>query len=539
MDSAGRAFSQGTGATVMRADDEPIYVTDPGPNDILLGRGAPVINYEGNIRFRALVSSRKREYIGSGRHQVKDTVAKSIIDEIEKRGGRFLRRVETISSAAATSNASTTSDDNKPTPTEYAPSEPANKRYRIVEYDVAIEKVKQALRDKETIRHQVETTGTGSGTTNESSGNAATLAEEQKQQNLLDLRYSLGSATAGYDLSYNSTGTIAGIARGNADTVNASNEYNQHRQLQLLSMQIQQRLANDRMALYSQQERIQQEQNQQYLALLNQIRSQSTATSLPNLSSLQQNNLPNMHPALASAASFSLGTNATVNGTNATVNDLLLLRQRADLLMAARSLDANGTGINRNNSSSSRPTSLSQYDMLNRSFHNNEFSRLANLPASLLGQDYLQRDISYAQVLQQPASTTEVNFGELVTGSSSQGVGGSAPIRQSHLSALLPLLGSTHSTGIVLGDEPSDLIRSIRSTDNMTSMLPSRLGNSEHRLVDHLNNDNVKKRKDTKEDGNMSVSKSPSASSSSSQSDCKESVPNGTKLNKKSKPGYE
>jgi hypothetical protein len=110
----------------------PRYVTELHPNDILLGRGAPIINYEGNVRFRALVSTRKAEYVSTGRHQVKDDIARQIIQEIERRNGKFLKKVE----CEAESQRLGIDEDTK--------------AWTIVDDDVAIEKVKQALRDKDT-----------------------------------------------------------------------------------------------------------------------------------------------------------------------------------------------------------------------------------------------------------------------------------------------------------------------------------------------------------------------------------------------------
>jgi hypothetical protein len=43
-----------------------LYITSTGRNDVLMGRGAPMIQYEGNVLFRDLVSTRKEEYMGNG-----------------------------------------------------------------------------------------------------------------------------------------------------------------------------------------------------------------------------------------------------------------------------------------------------------------------------------------------------------------------------------------------------------------------------------------------------------------------------------------
>ena len=48
------------------SDCIPHYFTIVEPNDVLLGRGAPVINNEGNVRFRTIVTQRKDDI----RHRV-------------------------------------------------------------------------------------------------------------------------------------------------------------------------------------------------------------------------------------------------------------------------------------------------------------------------------------------------------------------------------------------------------------------------------------------------------------------------------------
>lgn len=116
---------------VVQPNTPAILVTKLTLNDVLLGRGAPFINYQGNIRFRELVRTRKAEYIATGKHQVKDEIAREILEEIVRRRGRFLRRVNVED------------DKNKDNGGK------REKVWRIAEEDVAIEKVKQSLRDRE------------------------------------------------------------------------------------------------------------------------------------------------------------------------------------------------------------------------------------------------------------------------------------------------------------------------------------------------------------------------------------------------------
>jgi hypothetical protein len=106
------------------------FVSSVGPNDVLLGRGAPMVNFAGNVRFRVLVATRLEEYSRARRRQTKDTIAREIMALVEQRGGRFLRKMdaqEEIELGVPNGSSAWVS----------------------VEEDVAIEKVKQALRNRE------------------------------------------------------------------------------------------------------------------------------------------------------------------------------------------------------------------------------------------------------------------------------------------------------------------------------------------------------------------------------------------------------
>jgi hypothetical protein len=120
------------------SEESQQYFTSTGPNDVLLGRGAPIINYEGNVRFRELVSTRKAEYMSTGRHNVKCKIAEQVIDEIHRRNGKFLRTVGT-----------------KHEQLELGIAE-GTKAWAIANSAVVREKVKQALRDKDPEKLQAQ-----------------------------------------------------------------------------------------------------------------------------------------------------------------------------------------------------------------------------------------------------------------------------------------------------------------------------------------------------------------------------------------------
>ena len=76
------------------AQDEPIM--RPGPNDVLMGRGAPSTDYSGNLHFRELVKERRNEYVNAKRRKDKQVIAGEIIATVKRSGGRFLERAESF-----------------------------------------------------------------------------------------------------------------------------------------------------------------------------------------------------------------------------------------------------------------------------------------------------------------------------------------------------------------------------------------------------------------------------------------------------------
>lgn len=106
------------------------FITSLTDSDILLGRGAPVQRREANRRFRELVWEHKPAYDASGKHVVKDEIARRILDTISARGGRFVRHVETKEERKKLGVPNNISDV-----------------WVAIDEDLAREKVKQTLRD--------------------------------------------------------------------------------------------------------------------------------------------------------------------------------------------------------------------------------------------------------------------------------------------------------------------------------------------------------------------------------------------------------
>ena len=68
--------------------------TSLAPCDVLMGRGAPVSEYDGNKKLRDIVIARQSDYVRSSKRQEKHEVAMEIVRAVEANGGRFLRKVE-------------------------------------------------------------------------------------------------------------------------------------------------------------------------------------------------------------------------------------------------------------------------------------------------------------------------------------------------------------------------------------------------------------------------------------------------------------
>jgi hypothetical protein len=100
-------------------------------NDILMGRGAPHTYYQGNVKFRELVQTRKQEYASLKLHREKHDVAMQLYDEVHRRNGRFVEAVPAAIVAKMRGH---------PTPQEQL--------WFVVDKVVAVDKIKQALREK-------------------------------------------------------------------------------------------------------------------------------------------------------------------------------------------------------------------------------------------------------------------------------------------------------------------------------------------------------------------------------------------------------
>jgi hypothetical protein len=118
--------------TTIEADGEHEYVTATGPHDVLLGRGAPFLNYEGNKRFREFVRTKRSSYKLAMSATEKNAIAQEIVDDMARRGGRFLMLANDVAANARMG------------------LPPDTRLWRVVADDKAVLfKCKQTLRDKD------------------------------------------------------------------------------------------------------------------------------------------------------------------------------------------------------------------------------------------------------------------------------------------------------------------------------------------------------------------------------------------------------
>lgn len=113
-----------------KATAQNLWITELNDNDVQLGRGAVILKTPGHVRFRRLVQESRPEYTASSKHIVKQEIAERIMNTIGGRGGRFVRKVETVAEKEKLG----------------APLE-LQDVYVVVDEDAVIQKIKQALRE--------------------------------------------------------------------------------------------------------------------------------------------------------------------------------------------------------------------------------------------------------------------------------------------------------------------------------------------------------------------------------------------------------
>lgn len=100
------------------------------PNDCLMGKGKLQTDFEGNVRFRAVVYSLLPRYFSSSSRAEKDRLAQLVVHIVRSRKGRFLRRVES------------------PMEAEQLNLDNCNQIWLVAEDKLILPKVKQTFRDQ-------------------------------------------------------------------------------------------------------------------------------------------------------------------------------------------------------------------------------------------------------------------------------------------------------------------------------------------------------------------------------------------------------
>jgi hypothetical protein len=139
------------------------YISAINHNDVLQGRGAASDRNEGNIRFRALVAQRRTEYLAATQKEAKARIAQEIIDAVHEVGGRFVRKVDSVSEA------------------ESLGIPLGMQAWLPIGEAAVLEKVKQALRDGRSVELQMHQTP-AEGRLHRSNESAATTRSPHFQE---------------------------------------------------------------------------------------------------------------------------------------------------------------------------------------------------------------------------------------------------------------------------------------------------------------------------------------------------------------------
>jgi hypothetical protein len=67
------------------------WIECPSQQDVLLGRGRPIMNHKGNVIMRELVGSKLSRFNAATQKHVRTSIIEEVVREIQARGGRFLR----------------------------------------------------------------------------------------------------------------------------------------------------------------------------------------------------------------------------------------------------------------------------------------------------------------------------------------------------------------------------------------------------------------------------------------------------------------
>ena len=115
------------------APPSPIYTTELGVNDVLLGRGTGPCSHEGNVNFRNAIEVMRPLYVATPSRKAKTKVVLKTVESIKAKKGRFLRKVS--HKKVVKSSLLTSAHNNK-----------KQDLYEVVPDEVAFEKTKQAIR---------------------------------------------------------------------------------------------------------------------------------------------------------------------------------------------------------------------------------------------------------------------------------------------------------------------------------------------------------------------------------------------------------
>ena len=156
-------ITQSSSSSSSPSSIKPKPVASLNAHDVLLGKGTGPYTYCGNVAFRAHVLQRRDEYISAsgGKGGAKGKIAKQVLDHVHSLGGRFLRQDEKAKVVRKIVK--------------------DGKWYECSE-EVALEKIRQALRQQRGDPADSGSSNVAKEQTNEAKGQANEVALEKIHQ---------------------------------------------------------------------------------------------------------------------------------------------------------------------------------------------------------------------------------------------------------------------------------------------------------------------------------------------------------------------
>ena len=137
------------------SERKAIAITTPSNNDVLLEKGLRAFRHPGNIQYRNIIKEKALEYSIAEKRSVKDNIAHSIFNRVR---GRFLTRE-------------------------------SDGKYYVTSQEMAIVKIKQALRDRKRMEKAPKPPSAAISRENGGSRTSIAGGKDRKRKNNTELKF--------------------------------------------------------------------------------------------------------------------------------------------------------------------------------------------------------------------------------------------------------------------------------------------------------------------------------------------------------------